>query len=877
MKLLSCKIEGFGKISNKTFDFTDGINVFCEDNGWGKSTLAAFILTMFYGFDGESKRDDYSNERKRYKPWQKGNYGGSLTFKAGDKTYTITRIFGNKSADDTMQIRDVATNLPVTLTSAQPGEEFFGIDRNSFCRTAFITQNDCNTQTTDSINAKLGNLADNTDDINNYEKVAERLGALLTSMSPRRSTGSLSKAKSEILNLETEIRQGAGIDSAITSIKDKIQYNQDRIKCLESERSELAAKRTEVTMYSKIKNLREQADVLRNETFRRNEKLTEAEKAFPLHKPTKQQIQETIDICRNYLSAQEKSKMVELNGPEEAVLENYTRHFYASVPSEEDIALNIDRAKKVKKLSEQLTALKPDKEEEKQLQDYYTLFGNGIPEEDDFKCVRAALYEKEERKKSLDIKKDRKNMIENQPVEKHKDNSFVIMLAGIILTIAGIAGFFINHILGIGGIVLGVVTLAAGIVTKHKAAQIVHEEQMDKEEKIGILVQGITEDEQCISNAEVTIKNFFGGYGIETNGFDENIRLYELEKEAKNYKRMLLKSNDECIFDYEKQIRLLKGDILSFLNSYEEPVQNGEDYESSIFILDKKAREYERLKNKDDEHSKFHEMARINKSRLDEFFTYTGIIPDENDLLAQLIEIGKKLENYEGLNGEYKDAVIRYNQFMKENENNFHREITIPDNEISPEEIDKRLNEIDEETNSIKDMIRDYLRQEEEMAEKRDALTETENSLREKKALYDESKKKFDLLTQTLDLLNKAKTSFTTRYMEPIMKGYKKYYSMISGTEAEHFLIDANTKLTVEEQGAQRETKFLSAGNRDLVGICMRMALIEAMYEGEKPFVVFDDPFVNQDEGRTEKGKGFLRNIAKEYQVIYFTCNSDRV
>ena len=32
----------------------------------------------------------------------------------------------------------------------------------------FIGQSDCVTATTDSINAKIGNLADNTDDINNF-------------------------------------------------------------------------------------------------------------------------------------------------------------------------------------------------------------------------------------------------------------------------------------------------------------------------------------------------------------------------------------------------------------------------------------------------------------------------------------------------------------------------------------------------------------------------------------------------------------------------------------------------------------------------------------------------------------------------------------
>ena len=72
MKLISCHIENFGKIHDYSIDFNDGVNKMCEENGWGKSTLAAFIQAMFYGFEGDNKRSIEGNERKKYKPWKKG-------------------------------------------------------------------------------------------------------------------------------------------------------------------------------------------------------------------------------------------------------------------------------------------------------------------------------------------------------------------------------------------------------------------------------------------------------------------------------------------------------------------------------------------------------------------------------------------------------------------------------------------------------------------------------------------------------------------------------------------------------------------------------------------------------------------------------------
>ena len=57
MKLIKCHIENFGKLSDFTYDFTDGCNTVCEGNGWGKSTLAAFLRVMLFGFRNEGKRD----------------------------------------------------------------------------------------------------------------------------------------------------------------------------------------------------------------------------------------------------------------------------------------------------------------------------------------------------------------------------------------------------------------------------------------------------------------------------------------------------------------------------------------------------------------------------------------------------------------------------------------------------------------------------------------------------------------------------------------------------------------------------------------------------------------------------------------------------
>ena len=43
MKLLRCHIENFGVLSGFDYEFESGLTVICRENGFGKSTLAAFL------------------------------------------------------------------------------------------------------------------------------------------------------------------------------------------------------------------------------------------------------------------------------------------------------------------------------------------------------------------------------------------------------------------------------------------------------------------------------------------------------------------------------------------------------------------------------------------------------------------------------------------------------------------------------------------------------------------------------------------------------------------------------------------------------------------------------------------------------------------
>ena len=99
---------------------------------------------------------------------------------------------------------------------------------------------------------------------------------------------------------------------------------------------------------------------------------------------------------------------------------------------------------------------------------------------------------------------------------------------------------------------------------------------------------------------------------------------------------------------------------------------------------------------------------------------------------------------------------------------------------------------------------------------------------------------------------------------------------MLSGEDGTAYGLTATFEMERQEQGMYSDMGYFSRGYQDMTGLCMRLAFADAMYREKNPFLILDDPFVNLDEEKIEHGRAFVREIAKEYQVIYFTCHESR-
>lgn len=706
MRLISVHVENFGKISDFTYEFTSGLNHFGKDNGWGKSTFATFIRVMFYGFSGEGKRNSLENERKRYEPWQGGTYGGWLKFTEDGKTYIVYRTFGTKAINDTFELRDASTNLVSSDYSGNLGEELFGINAESYARTAYIAQGDAVTHTTDGINAKIGNIADSTADIDRYESASLRLKDALNKMSPTHKTGMLAKLKGEISLLQSKSMSIATIETSMEELNSKMSFAEEKMDAHQKDKEKLSGVMSEIAGYKDIQGKKSVYDRLVTELETRKEAYEKKLRLFPVRVPGEGELNAKLALSQSVITDKRALDDFYMTTDEEASLTRL----------QEELAPYLKEGITLKELKGRIAG-------------------------------------------------EHKSLTKQSPI-------------AVILTVIAIVC-----------VIIIVVSFVIPSMDEHRA---------------------------LIVSASASL-GVIAGICAMLMGKRRNSRAKQLTKMTED------------------------------------------------------AYDYVNLRDKCD---RFEELKRIyadKKHELDSFLAGVGISP-EGDTFYRLQQMMSDLHALEDAKREYERADKEYASFAESNDVEAIKSTPIPDNIPDMEVLSREINFHANEADRFRGEIASYKGQMERLAESYDEAMESREAAVEKKAELDDGMRKYEYITKAQQYLAKAKESFTARYMGPLLEGFTKYYSKIDDTESDRFHIDANTELTMDELGAQRDVALLSTGYKDLVGFCMRLSLVEAMYKKEKPVLILDDPFVNLDTKRFKQARKLLTELEKDYQLVYFEC-----
>ncbi|HEY8632844.1 MAG TPA: hypothetical protein VIL50_06785, partial [Candidatus Limnocylindrales bacterium] len=148
-------------------------------------------------------------------------------------------------------------------------------------------------------------------------------------------------------------------------------------------------------------------------------------------------------------------------------------------------------------------------------------------------------------------------------------------------------------------------------------------------------------------------------------------------------------------------------------------------------------------------------------------------------------------------------------------------------------------------------------------------------SWREQLATLQRRARVYDRTLKEIEAAEQATMKTATRYLERHMVGD---IERVTGGRYRRVAVDDKTldlRLFAPEKGDWVDVRSLSQGTLDLVYLAARLGLVRLVTGDRRPPLIFDDPFVTLDDSRATRALDLLREIARDFQVIYLTT-SDR-
>jgi DNA repair exonuclease SbcCD ATPase subunit len=880
MRLMECYIENFGKLSSYHHTFTPGINEILDENGWGKTTLAAFIKVMLYGFDDEKKRTT-ERERKKYEPWQGGTYGGRLTFQNDEGTFTICRTFGAAEKGDEFKLIDAATGIERTRYGKEVGRELLHIDRDTFFSTLFISQADHKVSVTDDIHARIGSQDHILEDISGYQDVEQHIKDALNHATPKRKGGSLYEMKNRILQMRQDQTKKDQLESNVKIRRGQLETAKEHIQTNEAQIMKLQEERAKVSTYEGLAAKKDHYEALLAEERKRQEELEQARRAFPGRVPQKEECMNLLNLAGRVEKAVREEELCRLTEGEKEELERLTGRFREQTPSQEEIEECGVKRRRLQNLRMELAAGRLTEAEQQQLQLFEQIFPQDLtPEQFDDeleqlrRCARLQNTLQEQRMTLRAVSIARQEQHKQQEPKKQilwqlPAAALAILLGLVLMVTVHVGAGAVVLAAGLGLLVWGI----AGVRTSDTKT----ESPTPKEpSELELLNEEIEKNQLQLEQLQSGVRAFLAGLGVQCPDQEMEGTLYEKKAQFSQYQALCAKRRKLLACGAEAEAQQLCEYISSFLQRFSSRQPEKEEaFESALKDLEADARLYTRLCQKQQNWQQAEENAGKLRKQLQGGFEALSLVPRE-PVSEQLQMLYGQLQQYEQCVGEAGQAAANLNAFSEQEDVEALVNLKPLEQELSVEELDAAIRELEQDIHVHRQELQQYETALQQSNEELDQLELEAEHLSALEEQYEAFQKQYARLERTQAFLAEAKTNLTNRYTAPLLSALKNNYEILANGEECHYSMDANMKVSLDIGSMPRELSALSMGYQDLSWICMRLAFIEAMYQEEKPFLIMDDPFVNMDEEKIAGGKKLLEQIADNYQVIYFTCHASR-
>jgi len=651
MKLVSCYIKGFGKLSNKDIEFDQqGITSFVEDNGYGKSTLASFIKAMLFGMETIKENDKDFKDRKHFAPFNGSDYGGTITFIHDNKEYRVERSFDKKSSAEDKKTKKIYIDGKETQFDGEIGETLLKLNKEAFERLLFINSEDTKMELQGNIRQQLNNLIDTTVDGINYDEVQikyEKLSQKYKSKSGK--NGLIPELEKKIKDNKILIEEKKQICAGINGKIDELKKEEDNLNIY-------VTKRNEQNSYQSILNsINEKKSELNNILSKYPNGLPSSEKIDELQQLEKKKIGINASLDRiNDEEDYHKLKTIFLNG----------------IPTEDEIS-------ELEKIttSNQLT------DDDKALVD---LFGNHNVDKD---YIEVNKLFSEYKDLDEEIKSIPSSSYESCNKPKVTKIPLILSIIAIVTIVTGLSLIAINLIPVIVLCVIGfILLLLAGFCylknkidsSNNTKTNVDNTKQIrslnEIKEKINML---FTQYDICVDSVDLGYDRFKEKYNryntirtLEQNISGGNQKISNILNKYNisiEYKLEKLKSDINSFIDYRNELKVLKEDLeltLGNINDVLEEYKIKDLYEENISNNIKRDRE-----DINDLNQKLNELNlcldNVEKTVLEN--NYDQLIDETNKKIASINEDIKRRqtasEEIEKLNAEINDDIDLLNKY----------------------------------------------------------------------------------------------------------------------------------------------------------------------------------------------------------------------
>ena len=856
MRIKRLQIKSFGKLKNINLELKPGLNVIYGSNEAGKSTMQHFIKAMLYGMNS-MKKTIRENDRRRFLPWDGGTAQGILVFEEENKSeYVIDRSFGQTKKEDNYIIYNSVTGeKAVHIDNYQPGKDIFGLGEDAFEKTLFIKQLGAKVamDKEDEIMKKLLNLHESGEEDISYNKAKAALDSYKKQLRNSRKNGKIEDLEEKIQRLmlqrnELHKLQDENIEDSqrLKIIAKRIEEVEKEIDGLEKEKSSLKADNIYQEAEDAFKKSFYDGEIKEGETL-----LQKAEQLYFVYK-------ERVEALK--YSEDEKNKLKLLIEEKETELRGYEG--FNSLGEDIELKLN-NLAIEKRELEERLRNIDNLQTEIEALQDksnYMKSQADGVAKHITITTDEEnQLLRLEERQKELIFQVEAAKlkdttMLKEEILRDRKGSSLLISCIGLTLSSAGIWGGISGNLPALLLGALGVLTAVYGFLqykkVSYKLSQLkvfrANEGNADKllkeKEEVDNLLRKIYKNYEVNSYSELKIK-LDSSRDILMNIESVSIRTAEKQRMISNLKGQ---EAAEALARINKNYEFLCNHCRC---------SNMESFEKNLKIYKELT---DALKNLVSQYNvKKAEVMIKNEQLIDIMEQLKGVLARFNKTNVM------KADNYEeyiaAIRKEFEDLrYIRQQAYEGYNEERDSLEIKLKN-------LNKELSELREHKKDIQHNI-------ELRFKDKPSLWSIEEEIQR---CY-EGKLHFEKLYSCAEIadqvLNEAFEELQRNFAPKLNNEVGNIINRITKGKYKEVRVSADYEINVIDEFRLRELDYLSGGTFDQVYFALRLALCNTIFENKKVPIFLDDAFIQYDEERLENTLDFLKEFAKERQVIVFTC-----